>query len=601
MSLVNPSREESLDSAPLPLQAREKRATDADLLQVLLPPVRTIKVVPPPSSPFIYREIKQGYHPGRGLGLSFFFHLFLLAIIIASRSSFLYSNRVVVEPPPQPATSATVLYLPVLGGGSEGSGPTGGGSGHTAEVSQGVRSRSRRGFAYRGPRPMVSSPPRARLGIQTILQPALKDPPLLKQYMPLPDIVKPAAPSVEAERKALVVNQETIALRSTPEQPIAPPKLTLPAAAVSAIPALPAYKATLPEEPVVKPVVPNAPEISDVPFGRQEKEGLLVMNAIAPPPDLTAKIPRAEERSLFAVAPAEVTVIADPAAGAKGGEASAASAGSGTRTDIAKGDALAAIAAGGNAASPASSGSGTGSGSRYGSGRGSGLNPSGNSGGASRGTGTDAGVGTGSGTSIASGTGAGSAPGKGGFPGIAIQGGRYGNAGDLHASSAPRRQTSYNMNIVSTASSGGGLPDFGVFNNEKVYTVYLDMKASDEDPAPNWILQYALLQPAPDPSGTDGTSSKIRGTPTPPYALLKETPEFAPDLLRKYAHNLIVAFAIMNSDGKLEQITLRQNSDLQLASRLIEALSHWTFQPAQIDGKPVSLKIVLGVRLAPGR
>jgi len=38
-----------------------------------------------------------------------------------------------------------------------------------------------------------------------------------------------------------------------------------------------------------------------------------------------------------------------------------------------------------------------------------------------------------------------------------------------------------------------------------------------------------------------------------------------------------------------------------LASRLIEALSHWTFQPAQIDGKPVSLKIVLGVRLAPGR
>jgi len=149
MSLVNPSREESLDSAPLPLQAREKRATDADLLQVLIPPVRTIKVVTPPSSSFIYREIKQGYHPGRGLGLSFFFHLFLLAIIIASRSSFLYSNRVVVEPPPQSATSATVLYLPVLGGGSEGSGPTGGGSGHTAELSQGVRSRSRRGFRRR--------------------------------------------------------------------------------------------------------------------------------------------------------------------------------------------------------------------------------------------------------------------------------------------------------------------------------------------------------------------------------------------------------------------------------------------------------------------
>jgi hypothetical protein len=43
------------------------------------------------------------------------------------------------------------------------------------------------------------------------------------------------------------------------------------------------------------------------------------------------------------------------------------------------------------------------------------------------------------------------------------------------------------------------LPDFGVFQNQKVFTVYLDMCATDDVTAPFWTLQYAVLQPAPDP------------------------------------------------------------------------------------------------------
>ena len=570
--------------------------TDADLLRVLLPP--SARAIRPPSVPLTYREIEQGYHPGRGLGLSIFFHLFLLVIILASRTTFVYSSRVLVEPPQPPAASATVLYLPILGGGSEGSGHAGGGSGQTAEVSTGLRARSRRGFAYPGPQPRVSNPPSASLGIQTILQPGLESLPLLKKYLPLPDVVRPAAaPSPAPAREALVVKESTIAPRPAPDQPMAAPKITLPAAA-SALMTLASVQPTFPERPVVKPSVPRPPEVSEVPAGPRDSEGLLVMNAVPPPPDVIAKIPHAEARGLFAVSPAEATVIADPAAGARGGDASSSATGSGSHADIAKGDALAEIATGGDATSHASDGSG--SGGRYGSGHGSGLNPSGNGSDTGRGTGSESGVGTGSGTSRGSGAGAGSAHGTGGFPGIAIQGGQYGNGntGSMLSKTDPRRQTSYNMTIVSTASSGGGLPDLGVFSNEKVYTVFLDMKANDEDPAPSWILQYALLQPRSAPAGTPGIST---GTPTPPYALLKDIPEFAPDLLRKYARRLIVALAVMNSDGKLEQITLRENPDTQLASPLVEALSHWMFQPAQIDGKPVSLKVLLGIRLAAGR
>jgi hypothetical protein len=57
----------------------------------------------------------------------------------------------------------------------------------------------------------------------------------------------------------------------------------------------------------------------------------------------------------------------------------------------------------------------------------------------------------------------------------------------------------------------------------------------------------------------------------------------------------------MNAAGNLEQITLQQNPDAELASPLTEALSHWMFHPAQIDVQPVPLKIVLGIRLPSGR
>jgi hypothetical protein len=398
----------------------------------------------------------------------------------------------------------------------------------------------------------------------------------------------------------LKVQPGTLALRPAADTPIPAPKLTLPAAAASQVPALAASEAVMPQPLPAKPEVPGPAEISDVPVDRRSQPGLLVLNAVPSPPDVPTRIPRAEARSLFAVAPGETTVIADPGAGAKGGGLSSMAAGNGTPADVASGDALADAAAGGGS-SKSSAGSGSGSGGRYGSGKGSGLNPVGEAAGTGRGTAAGAGTGSGTATTLGSGKGSGSAPGGGGFPGITIRGGGYGNgaAGSVHASVTSRRQVPYGMTITSTASSGGGLPDFGVFQNEKVYTVYLDMRANDEDPAPSWTLQYAVLQPQADSAASGGTSDRIRGTPTPPYAILKEIPELTAQLASKCAHQLIVASAIMNVAGKLEQVSVKRTPDSQLIAPLIEALNNWTFEPAQIDGKPVALKILLGIRFAP--
>jgi len=52
----------------------------------------------------------------------------------------------------------------------------------------------------------------------------------------------------------------------------------------------------------------------------------------------------------------------------------------------------------------------------------------------------------------------------------------------------------------------------------------LDMRANEEDHTASWILQYAVVQPTGDPA------DRIRGTATPPYATLKQVPDFSSEI-----------------------------------------------------------------------
>ena len=562
------------------------------VLEQAPPSPPTLKMVRRQVFPVTLREIPYGYRPGRGLGLSIIAHqLTLLLIVLFGRYAFIQPT-IAIKPQIEASRSTDILVLPTLGGGSEGIGKTGGGAGDAGKLSSGLRAQSRRGFAYPGPQPIVSNPPQATLGIQTILQPSLKNLPRLRRYVPLPNIVQPppAAPEVASKEPAMVVKTGGLSFRHPAETSVAAPKITLPLSD-NKVARLLESKPVLPKKAVPAPV-----EASDVSGVSRDKKGLLVLNAVPPPPDVSNKIPRAEARSLFAVSPGDATVIAEPAAGTRAGGQASMAAGSGSRADIARGDALAEIAAGGEGGKQNSPGSGTGSGGHYGNAQGKGLNAEAGSGGTGRGTGNGPGLGTGSATGAGSGSGAGSAPGGGGFPGITIQGGRYGNTNVANVDAkVERRPKSYNMTIVSTSNSGGGLPDLGVFHDEKVYTVYLDMRANDEDPAPSWTLQYSVLQPV-DPPGVP--VQRITGTPTPPYAMLKELPELTPALERKCGRRLIIASAIMETSGKLDQVSIKQSPDVDLVAPITEALKHWIFEPAQIDGQPVALKILLGIRLA---
>jgi hypothetical protein len=339
-----------------------------------------------------------------------------------------------------------------------------------------------------------------------------------------------------------------------------------------------------------------------------DEQALVSLSPTPTLPQQAPKIPEGEARGQFAVSPS-ASLTPSPAPGSKI-EGAAPSPAIG-QTGAAVGDAAGQAALGtgtgtGNATTGGGGGLGTGAGAETGSGKG------GTATGPARGSGTGAGIGTGPGPTSASGAGAGSATGKGGLPGLTIQARSYGGAGisvnsggagggiSVDVQRAPIKmppQTAYGMTISSTAESGGGLPDLGIFANEKVYTVFLDMRETDTDRTPSWTLQYAHLRSAAERADP---SPALEGI-SPPFPLNKELPQLNSELIRKYLRNVIVVYALMDKEGKLHNLAVKQTPDARFTPSILAALSHWTFQPAQLNGQPVALKVLIGIPLLPYR
>ena len=298
-------------------------------------------------------------------------------------------------------------------------------------------------------------------------------------------------------------------------------------------------------------------------------------------------------RARFGVSPAANTSSAQTAVGSKA-QGTTGPAAIGTQANAAAGNKVDEIVIGaGNGSGGTAPAGGGGVGTGLGSGTGSGKGGTGTEAGHGAGSGT--GLGTGSGATAGSGTGAGNGRGSGGFAGITIQGGtgHYGTGivtSKIQGGTPAPPQTSYGMTISSLGTSGGGLADYGVFSDEKVYTVYLDMRQTLEDPAPAWTLQYAPLRGPNDAAPIEGV--------TPPFPSHKEMPKLSDELLRRYDGRQVVVYAMINPEGRFEQLTVKDSPGVELNAPILHALRRWVFRPAQFGGKPVTLKALLGITLA---
>src|SRR5581483_7010967 len=572
-------------------------------LSLDIEPVRPERSHQPQRVPFQFRfeSVTKTYVPGRALACSVILHeIVVFAVLSLSFASFTVTqsrSKDLDESVTDLAPSRDIAYLPNLGGGNEGNGRPSAGQGGDRRGASELPARSSKGLSYPGPQPIVSDPPRALNPSQTLLHPTVKNPPQLPKFIPLPNMVQMAnagpvqMPNLVEPLK--VKRDDSVHIRALPT--VEAPKLTVRAGDNNVSELVAKTDRPMPN---LKVAPPPPVEISDLQMSGPDQKNIVALSPVPPPAQVPAKIPNGEARGRFAISPEPTVATPDPGAGSRGGVSAAGTIGIGTQTSAIASNAVSGDT--GSASGTASHGTGEGGVAVYGIGRG-GSYGGGNVSNGGRGSGFGSGVGAASGSGSGTGSGAGSGPGGGGFPGITIQGGQLGSTGTLGGritpSLAPSVRGSYGMTIVSTPSSGGGLPDVGVFYNEKVYTVYLDMKSVGGERAPSWTLQYAVLKPErADP--VHPAQIQVQGAITSPYPVHKDFPQLAPELQQQYARALIIASAVMDAKGMLSQVFVRQSPDVRLVQPVIDALNNWIFVPAEVNGQAVPLKILLGIRLS---
>ena len=590
-----------------------------------------------------FATFKFGYLPGRGLLYSTIGHelaIFGLFLFFTYALPMLHPQRILAKATAQDRT----IYLPEVGGGSEGEKSPGAGQSSPQQPAA-APARASKGFAYPGRQAILSNPPNPNNAFQTVQRPLLVHPEPIRQLVPLPNIVqmaetrlpkdllapKPALPQLKPVPKPIVVKRDSLAHRDAKfDVPVSEaPKLT----AKMEMPKLPAAEQPLPQAPKVQPLPkqsdekrevekpspepikvakekrtersakaatpPSQAQIARMEMHGKAKEPLLSLSPMPIPNGPNVKIPNGEARGKFAIAPGgtlnpnsltpgkayatpsitpgtgQLDAKAPNAAGTEVASNAGSAAGKGSAAGGGPGHAAVATgsgAAGAGAGSGASSGAGTG-----GPGNGKGRGAAGKGAGA---------AGHGSGT----GSGGGSGSGSGSFPGITIQGGENASAADNHSFKV-EPQTSYGLTVISTARSGGGLADIGVFHNERVFTVYIPMKRSEQEEDPTWTMQYSILT-------NSSSDSEVRGQVIAPTIATRVWPEIPPALLQKYALRQIMIYAIVDKDGKVSDVSVRSTPNPRVSDPVADALKNWLFHPALLDNKPVTVKVLFGIPLS---
>jgi hypothetical protein len=543
------------------------------------------------------------YIPSRGLAYSFVVHEIAFFACIAV--SFLTTTpRVFVLTPEQEIHSAEVLYLPTTGGGD-----SGGNEGKKGREGEGkpASGAKREGVTFKGPQYIRSDYPDPDNNLQTILQPELTNPPKLNFPLQVPNVVMVKRPKPQeiappklrvktalkdvplptpAEKPVLKAEAELI---STPLHSDTVPLLPLPEMQPITRNAAPPEKLIVtPEEKRVAPPVVTA----DASMGEQS---LAVLNAVRINMPKLA-IPPGEKHASFEVSPTGTATTHSGATrgGVPGGKTGA---GSGDGSGTAK----AGVGGGGSGSGKAGAGggkSGTGTGSG-GSGNGPGSGSAGSGSGATGhgGNGSGHGSGSGHGNGSGSGSGSGSGPGDGPFPGIQVIGGE-GSGMVGGSASAPKpdpKPHNYDFTIIASGGSGGGLKDFGVFHNEAVYTVYIDV--SDIAPTSEaWVLQYADSGSGPRTAeftlGGNGTISAPQAMLEPPYALVKKLPE---KLDPPSNTAMTVVTGIISRDGKFQNARVLQAPSQEFGQQWADTLTTWSFRPASKGGAPVAVRVLIGI------
>jgi hypothetical protein len=565
-----------------------------------------------------FPKINRASFPAQALVFSLVAHVSLMGWVLFGPSLLGDST------PPQRqettkelASSDQVIYLPRLGGGSEGSGYAGGGSLIRRKGSPVPPAHGTQGVSYPGPQAILSDPAQPTNKFQTIMRPAVKNPPILRAFVSAPNIVQTtdAGPLAAPELNKLARPSPTAliapnALKQPRANSIAAPailsasneqpKLALPTGAPQA-PSLPATEMKAPKAAGARAGDSAAPQYSPVPTSGPDMQNLVSLSPNPAPAAPSSALPVGEARGRFAISPDASPTSAAVEAGSKATSSALGPTAIGNEPEAPAGNAAGQEQAGVTngsvrAAIGGAGGTGTNTGSQIGAGNG------GTGAGRGKGSATGAAVGSGAGISTGAGSGAGVAQGGGAFPGVTIGGSNAATAASTRLAPqmvypVPAIEISKlrrNATVVTTgAAGGGGLGAYGVLNCGKIYTIFLPM------PGTNWTMQYCLgaaaaaASPAPD---SHSAVIHIQAPLVPPDPDIDSRFDFQRlPIPPEKAHKLIMLKGTLKEDGTVEDLQVYQGIVPQMDEAARLAFSRWKFKPAMRDGNPVPVQLLIGI------
>jgi TonB family protein len=133
------------------------------------------------------------------------------------------------------------------------------------------------------------------------------------------------------------------------------------------------------------------------------------------------------------------------------------------------------------------------------------------------------------------------------------------------------------------------------------------MKWEDGTRAPAWTFEYAVIQKGQSPGTAPNTPGRRGELQLPtgneqglilPFPTAKDQPVLPADLVRKYLRERIMVYGVLNADGKIEQLSVKQSPDPKLNDAVLTAIRKWTFRPAEMNGEKVAVKVLLGFPLS---
>lgn len=126
--------------------------------------------------------------------------------------------------------------------------------------------------------------------------------------------------------------------------------------------------------------------------------------------------------------------------------------------------------------------------------------------------------------------------------------------------------------------------DTQIFGARRHYSMRLSMPNLSSSVG-SWTVRFAELNP----------SGHAEADLSAPEAITKVDPAYPQDLIHDRIEGVVVLYAIIRSDGRVDQVRVLEGFDERLNENARKALQQWRFRPGTKDGTPIDIEAVVRV------